>query len=670
MDCSTTVPVTNRQRCYLLCEGTDLLVAICKYVAPASIAQVACTCRTLRRVASADEVWKLHCPQEWRRLGVCPLPSGSVPACASYANWRSIGIAACMVPTIPPDYSDARVRRTAAALVAQGHFAQADLLLCKRCLTSEDAGVWMELCVLLMYVIQDARRARRAIMLAVQLTSPLVSSAEYFDEWDVECGGSSSSEVGVCRSPERCKALVRSFLLSWASRALSEGDEADEPARCYGPRDGSEAAGDVCVDSAKRKMHAVTERHNDNARLECRKRAAWLLSLKDTEETGIDVEQASASSSLADADEEESSRADGSDDDDELEQMEQGSSYVAAACARTSHLRASAESVAVEWMRCGCDLAQHSLERLAAGTAPLGLGGHAVLADNEASVKRDRGLLLHKALMNLSDVLIMVYREEEAVDVYSQAEDIALSLGDVSLAVHTLLKAAGLASRTDTEPASRLKSKALDVCDRVTKLVRKALADVFSSQEGVPGHGERHDAGVDKRFDGEGSQNFGIELAEYVKKRLQTFLDNGLESDVLVAAIRAIPSPESCAASGQEDMYDLLDCAQAALQIRIRVLQERGLFEPRIVGTGGKSGDDEVDRMGGVQGTNISSLGGLQAMTLGSEEAGPADCASARRKEAEGRRVDDGVRVSADGEDLIRTLKSRTRLLEAIDLLR
>ena len=50
---------SSDRRCYLLQQGSDLLHAVCKCsaVSPATLARLACTCTTLRHVASGEEVW-------------------------------------------------------------------------------------------------------------------------------------------------------------------------------------------------------------------------------------------------------------------------------------------------------------------------------------------------------------------------------------------------------------------------------------------------------------------------------------------------------------------------------------------------------------------------------------------------------------------------------------
>jgi len=392
----------------------DVWVTVCKYMTPASIAQVACSCRTLQKMASLDEVWMQHCPAEWRNFGVCPVAVATASAVDvhQYTSWRSLGIAAYTVPCVPPDHPEGELRSSAAALVAQGCVAQADFLLCKRCTSSDDSGVWMELCVLLTHVVQDTRRAGRALELFVEMTGrPLYQAG-----WDTRCAaaahaGETAPGMLACVGQARCQAVVASFLLALASGLL-----------------GPAAAGDAC--------HAVTLRHNEEARLECRKRAAWILSLKTIEErmprgTVVSRADEDAAAGAAASCPSCSSDDDGSasdDADDDSDDMHHASSYVAAACARRAHLRQCAEAVAVDWMRAG----------KAVAAAAWGLS-----EASPASALTSSSGLLH-ALIDLCSVLLMVDREEDAVAAYEEAHCVAASMCDKAVVISSLSKAAGV----------------------------------------------------------------------------------------------------------------------------------------------------------------------------------------------------------------------------------
>ena len=159
-------------QCFLLQQGTDLMNVVCKSVTIACLARVACTCRTLRTLIDYEEVWKHHCPEEWRRFGVRPIIYAGrdcLPFAAAmqqdalggddagqdvgtpdedrwasfvsdrrhipsewmepYASWRSLAIAAYTAPHVYHD-TGSIIRSKAASLVAEGRIAHADLLLC------------------------------------------------------------------------------------------------------------------------------------------------------------------------------------------------------------------------------------------------------------------------------------------------------------------------------------------------------------------------------------------------------------------------------------------------------------------------------------------------------------------------------------------------------------
>jgi len=113
------------------------------------------------------------------------------------------------------------------------------------------------------------------------------------------------------------------------------------------------------------KVFAVALAHNENARLDCRNRAATLLFQRNRPATGTRVEHAFApqhnsSSSSSSSDEEMEEEEEEEEDALEEEVEEDATSWVASACMRQRALRACAEKVAVHWMLCACDLAHFS----------------------------------------------------------------------------------------------------------------------------------------------------------------------------------------------------------------------------------------------------------------------------------------------------------------------
>ena len=254
MKLAATPAVPAAGTCSLLLQGTDLLSTLCKAVDIRALARVACTCRALRTIASAEEVWFHHCPMAWRSCGVrtradTPQARGDAGASNSfggkqashgtaegarvpgawidaYANWRSLAIAAATAPPAPS--SEAEVCCLAASLVAQSRIAHADFVLCQRCTHilalceyRPCVGVWLDLFVLIGHVLGDQPRMRFVLNKAVyHLCAPWVAldpyacgNDKFFDNLCEHCEG-----VGNFCNAAQCKTLAVAMLLSIASR--------------------------------------------------------------------------------------------------------------------------------------------------------------------------------------------------------------------------------------------------------------------------------------------------------------------------------------------------------------------------------------------------------------------------------------------------------------------
>jgi len=389
----TTAAAAAESGCYLLQQGTDVLTNMCKAISPGGLGRLSCTCRALCTIASSEEVWVQHCPQEWRHFGVIPCtaaPHLSTRECGSpehrhisatsgsgngmsasmqlqaYSTWRSLGISAHTAPTLQiMQMPAAEYRRQVGLLVAKGHFAHADLALCRGCMALANGALWVDLCVLLWHVFRDTSRAQRALWLAARFVAPCVASSAYPQQWDAECGHVDTPLDPTLCMPEHCNALNYSFLLSMASRVCRQ-EEGTGSNREWGMSEHALGFGGAIA----HKVFGVTLRHNENARLECRKRAAWLLTLKIASPPSppfplllpfLPPQQhqhqhdapppssspsSSCSSSSVDEDHD-------SEDATEMSVMELSCSVVAVACARHAHapLRQCAKQVAVEWMR-------------------------------------------------------------------------------------------------------------------------------------------------------------------------------------------------------------------------------------------------------------------------------------------------------------------------------
>jgi len=254
MQLAATPAVPAAGTCSLLLQGTDLLSTLCKAVDPLALARVACTCRALRTIARAEEVWFHHCPIAWRSCGVRPradTPQAGGDAGASnsfsgtqashgtgagarapgawndaYANWRGLAIAAATAPPAPS--SEAEVCCLAASLVAQSRIAHADFVLCQRCTYilalceyRPCVGVWLDLFVLIGHVLGDKPRIRFVLNKAVDhLCAPWVAldpyafgNDKFFDNLCEHC-----EEVGNFCNAAECQTLAVAMLLSMASR--------------------------------------------------------------------------------------------------------------------------------------------------------------------------------------------------------------------------------------------------------------------------------------------------------------------------------------------------------------------------------------------------------------------------------------------------------------------
>ena len=363
-------PVREAGQCYLLQQAQDLLTTLCKKIRADCVARVACTCRTLRQIASSEEVWRQQCPQDWHYFFIRPLSTTGAGAGVEaailkptsrsnptlrvtsewrepYASWRSLAIACYTCPRVQDDCCDSEVRRMAGAQVARGNVVHADIILCQRCSVSEHSGVWLEICVLLGHVLADSHRLRRALFLAVSFLGPRLAADDHLESWmDTVCQNMDGDD----------NILNYSFIMSMVNHAqvtISEerrekGSEDVESGAIDGHFSALESSAKV-----QSKVFAVALAHNENARLDCRNRAATLLFQRNRPATDTRVELAehNSSSSSSSSDEEMA---------EEEEEEEDTVSWVASACMRQRALRACAEKVAVHWMLCACDLAHFS----------------------------------------------------------------------------------------------------------------------------------------------------------------------------------------------------------------------------------------------------------------------------------------------------------------------
>jgi len=702
--------------CCLLLQGTDLLTTLCKAVDPRSLARVACTCRTLRTVASAEEVWMHHCPPAWRDCGVRPRAdgpqagggagaggsgtnSGNGAAAGArepgawidaYTSWASLAIAAATAPSVGAECSESEVCSLAASLVAQRRIAHADFVLCLWCVRTLSlreyhpcVGVWLDMFVLIGHVLRDKPRMRHVLTRAAHhLCVPWAGLGKGMRFFDALCGHCDSAE---CNNAQ-CQTLAVAMLLSMASRFASGSAGAAAGAAKNGRKGlcghAHAQRGPLTPEEVRRackeEVYEQALRHNQFARLECRRRAAWLLSQKvpsaaattatapraeasnGTHAPGpwtsgqaplhepqnlppatLPDEPASPSYSSSSGGEEE-----GDDDFEEAamkEQLEAGVSRVAAACARVRELRKCAKEVAVVWMCCASDIAlfQSPLSRCLdlmrpAESQPI------PRIQNLSAYELECGLCLRSALFNLSDVLLLVGRDAQAVASYFHAEFVARALGKMSLAVYPSLRAADAASELCLLPRQSAQAPSPSAArfwrQSAMDSSRRALMHAFDSVPllfaAVPA--EEGGGGGDMKYCGHTALDVvgaGLEAGVFrylfrnVRARLQRILSSGVAGAELVGQLRGLDDVGNWGGEGYggweeshyfdtEKVTGMLQQLLEALLIRKRLLQIDGLF-----GGDAASGTSTLAQAqpGDVQGDGRVAEQGLAGRCAGAE---------------------------------------------------
>jgi hypothetical protein len=169
----------------------------------------------------------------------------------------------------------------AGAQVARGNVVHADIILCQRCSVSEHSGVWLEICVLLGHVLADSHRLRRALFLAVSFLGPRLAADDHLESW----------MDTVCQNLDGDGNILNySFIMSMVNHAqvtISEERRSEDVES--GAIDRLESSAQV-----QSKVFAVALAHNENARLDCRNRAATLLFQRNRPSTDTRVEHAFA----------------------------------------------------------------------------------------------------------------------------------------------------------------------------------------------------------------------------------------------------------------------------------------------------------------------------------------------------------------------------------------